>query len=149
MPGLVGSAGDRVLSLALVIVLAGALGMLGYTIAQPRVGESFTEFYILGIDGEAADYPEELMVGEVGKVVVGIVNQEHEAVSYRVEVRVDGVENGGVGPIVLEHEQSWEDEVSFIPTAPGENEKVEFWLYQNGEDEPCLEPLYLWLSVNQ
>ena len=149
MPGWAGSAGDKVLSVILVIVLAGALGMLGYIVAQPQAGERFTEFYILGADGEAADYPGELMVGEPGKVVIGIINQEHEAVSYRVEVRIDGMASNEVGPIVLAHEQGWEDEVSFIPMAPGENEKVEFWLYQNGEAEPCLEPLHLWLSVSQ
>lgn len=149
MPGWAGGAGDKVLLVILIIVLAGALGMLGYTIAQPKVGERFTEFYILGIDGEAADYPGELVVGEVGKVIVGIVNQEHEAVDYRVEVRINGMKNNEVGPVMLEHEQGWEGEVSFIPTVSGENEKVEFCLFQNGEAEPCLEPLYLWLSVNQ
>ena len=149
MPGWAGSAGDKVLLVILVIVLAGALGMLGYIIAQPQAGESYTEFYILGVDGEAADYPAELVVGEPGKVVVGIINQEHEAVSYRVEVRIEGMANNEIGPIVLEHEQRWEGEVSFVPTVSGESEKVEFWLYQNGEAEPCLEPLHLWLSVNQ
>jgi uncharacterized membrane protein len=148
MPGWAGSAGDKVLSVILVIVLAGALGMLGYIVAQPQTGERFTEFYILGADGEAADYPGELMVGELGKVVIGIINQEHETVSYRVEVRIDGMASNEVGPIVLAHEQSWEDEVSFIPMISGENEKMEFWLYQNGEAEPCLEPLYLWLNVS-
>jgi uncharacterized membrane protein len=149
LPGWAGGAGDKALSVILVIAVAGALGMLGYAIAQPKVGERFTEFYILGVDGEAADYPGELVVGEEGKVVVGIINREYEAVSYRVEVRIDGMKNNEVGPVVLEHEQRWEGEVGFVPTASGENEKVEFWLYQNGEAEPCLEPLYLWLSVNQ
>lgn len=149
MPGWAGSAGDKALLVISVIALAGVLGMLGYVIAQPKVGERFTEFYILGVDGEAADYPGELMVGEVGKVIVGIINQEHEAVDYRVEVRIDGMKNNEVGPVVLEHEQRWEGEVSFVPTVSGGNEKVEFWLYQNGEAEPCLEPLQLWLSVNQ
>ena len=148
MPGWAGGAGDKVLLVILVIAVAGALGMMGYTIAEPRVGERFTEFYILGTDGEAADYPRELAVGEMGRVIVGIINQEHEAADYRVEVRINGTKNNEVGPVVLEHEQRWEGEVSFVPTVSGENEKVEFLLYQNGEAEPCLEPLHLWLHVS-
>jgi len=140
---------NKVLSVILVVTIAGALGMLGYAIAGPKVGERFTEFYILGIDGKAADYPRELVAGEVGKVIVGIINREHEAVGYRVEVRIDGMKNNEVGPVVLEHEEGWEGEVSFVPTVSGENKKVEFLLYQNGEAEPCLEPLHLWLNVNQ
>ena len=140
---------NKVLSVILIVTIAGALGMLGYTIAEPKVGERFTEFYILGPDGEAADYPRELAVGEVGKVIVGIINQEHEAADYRVEVMINGVKSNEVGPVVLEHEQRWEGEVSFVPTVSGENEKVEFLLYQNWEAEPCLEPLHLWLSVSQ
>ena len=37
----------------------GALGALGYVIATPRVGKGFTEFYILGLSGRAADYPQD------------------------------------------------------------------------------------------
>ena len=74
---------DKTLSIVLAIVILGALGMLGYAIANPKVGERFTEFYIEGLEGKAADYPEELVVGEEGKVIVGIINREHETVPYQ------------------------------------------------------------------
>jgi len=54
---------------------------VGYVIAVPKVGERFTEFYILGLNGKAMDYPSELKLGEGGKVIVGIANREHEIVS--------------------------------------------------------------------
>ncbi len=41
-------------------------------------GERFTEFYILGLEGKADNYPDELTVGEEGRVILGIVNHEHE-----------------------------------------------------------------------
>ncbi|MBA7528852.1 hypothetical protein ES705_21044 [subsurface metagenome] len=54
---------DRMLSVILALTILGALGMLGYAIAGPRVGERFTEFYIEGLEGKAADYPKELVWG--------------------------------------------------------------------------------------
>jgi len=80
---------------------------------------------------------------------VGIVNQERETVSYRVEVRIGGEKNNEVGPIVLEHDERWEGEVSFVPQVPGENQKVEFFLYKNGETEPRFQPIYLWANVTE
>ena len=91
------------LSIILTLTIRGALGALGYTIANPKVGERFTEFYIEGLGGKAADYPEELVVGGEGKVIVGIINREHETVTYRVEVAIDGVKNNEVGPVALDH----------------------------------------------
>jgi len=63
-------------------------------------------------------------------------------------VRIDGVKNNEVAGITLEHDEGWEDEVSFTPEVAGEEQKVEFLLYKNGETEPYLEPLRLWLNVS-
>jgi len=141
------SAWDKALSVVLVLTILGALATVGYIIAIPKVGESFSELYILGLEGKAADYPSELIVGEEGRVIVGITNNEHKTVSYRVEVRIDGEKNNEIGPIMLEHGERWEGEASFVPQVPGENQKVEFLLYKNGEDEPYMEPLRLWVDV--
>ena len=139
----------KVLFIILVMVVVGALGSLVYLIAVPRVGETFTEFYVLGLDGKAAGYPEEVGVGEEGKVIVAVVNHEHEVVSYRVEVSIDGVKNNEMGPFVLENEQKWEEIVSFTPDKVGDNQKVDFFLYKNGEAVPFLEPLHLWVDVTE
>lgn len=65
---------DRVLSIALVIAILFAVGSICYVVAMPKVGEQFTEFYILGTDGKAEGYPRELEEGEKGEVIVGVVN---------------------------------------------------------------------------
>ena len=62
-------------------------------------------------------------------------------------MRINGARNNELGPIVLEHDEKWEREISFVPEKTGENQKVEFFLYINGEAEPHLEPLRLWLDV--
>jgi uncharacterized membrane protein len=68
-------------------------------------------------------------------------------VDYRVEVRIDGIKNTEVTGITLEHEEKWEQEVSFVSERVGENQKLEFLLYKDGELEPCLDPLRLWIDV--
>jgi uncharacterized membrane protein len=119
--------------------------MLVYTIATPR-GERFTEFYLLGLSGEAKGYPSTLAVGEEGKVVVGIINRERDKVTYRVEVRIDGVISNEVGPVTLEHDEKWEKMVGFTPDRAGDKQKVEFLLYRQGQSE-AYRRLYLWLDV--
>jgi len=150
------SLADNVLSLLLVLVIAGAIGTLGYAIAAPKVGEKFTEFYILGPDGKAENYPTELKVGEEGRVIVGIANHEQEWVSYRVEVWIGGekakLRIGGEDRdeimVELEDEGKWEQEVGFVPQKAGEGQKVEFVLYKDGE--PYFEePLNLWIDVEE
>ncbi len=141
-----GSVWDKVLSSILALLILGALGMLVYTIAIPGVEETFTEFYLLGLSGEAEDYPEQLMVGEEGKVVVGIVNREHEVVTYRVEVRLNGVISNEVGPVTLGHEEEWEEIVGFAPDRVGDKQKVEFLLYKQGQSE-AYQKLHLWVDV--
>jgi uncharacterized membrane protein len=140
---------DKVLAITLVVAILGALGTLGYIIATPKAGETFTEFYILGPGGEAADYPTELKVGEEGSVTVGIINHEGKEVSYRVEVAIGDKKSTEVGPVTLADEQKWEGEVGFVPEVVGQDQKVEFLLYKDGEVEPYLEPLRLWVDVTK
>lgn len=148
-PGWRGGRLDGVLSIILVVAILGALGAMGYVIATPKIGEKFTELYILGIENKATDYPRELKLGEEARVIIGIVNNEYETISYRVVARINGVECNEVGPVVLEHDEKWEGKIIFIPEVAGPNQKVEFFLYKNGEAEPCLEPLRLWINVKQ
>lgn len=136
----------KLLSIVLVVSILGTLGVLGYVIATPKVGEGFTEFYILGIEGKAADYPKELAMGEEGRVTVGIVNHEHEPVTYRIEVIIDGDKNKEVGPVGLEHNEKWEGITAFTPNEPGENQKVEFLLYRQGQTD-VYQSLHLWVDV--
>ncbi len=140
---------DKTLSIILIISVLGALGMLGYVLVKPNVGERFTEFYILGTTGRTTDYPTELKLGEEAKVTIGIINQEHETVSYHLEVRINGLKNNEVGPIILEQEERWEGEVSFVLNVSGDNQGVEFLLYKDDQVEPSLGPLHLWVDITE
>ena len=139
---------DKALFISLMIVILVVVGCLGYVIATPNQGEKFTEFYILGPDGKTEEYPQQVILGKSVDVIIGVVNHEHRPVSYRVDITVDGVEDSQVNIGTLAHEERWGERVSFIPQVTGENRKVEFHLYKNGEDEPYFkDPLRLYVDV--
>ena len=138
---------NRVLAIVLSAFILGIIGTLAYVIVTPKAGEKYTEFYVLGLDGKAENYPQELIVGEEGKVILGIVNHEHEGnLVYRVEITVDGEVNSIVEPTALANQEKWQSEVGFTPYKVGDNQKVEFVLYKQGEDKPY-RSLYLWVDV--
>ncbi|MFH1003216.1 MAG: DUF1616 domain-containing protein [Chloroflexota bacterium] len=140
---------DRIISLVLIMVILGATGLLGYMVVIPKPGQEFTEFYLLGPGGKAADYPSELKVGEPGRVTAAIVNQEHQTVSYRLELVLNGVTAEHWGPVALAPMEKWEQAVTFSLSQAGDMQKVEFVLYRAGDSQPYLKPLHLWIDVHQ
>jgi uncharacterized membrane protein len=57
-----------------------------YVIVTPKIGEPFTEFYILGPTGNTADYPRYLSAAENTSIILGIVNHEYKTLNYSIEV---------------------------------------------------------------
>lgn len=139
---------DRVLSGVLVLSILFAAGSLAYVIKTPKVGEKFTEFYILGPGGKAEGYPRELKVGQEGSVILGAVNHEYGPEEYRVEIKARGYVIGSIYPLALSHEDKYEDPVNFKFYEPGENIKVEFLLYRKDDTDPY-RSLHLWLNVKE
>jgi uncharacterized membrane protein len=137
----------KIMSVILTLAIVATIGALIYINTQPKIGEEFTDFYILGIKGKAIDYPQELAVGEKGNVIVGIVNHENHEMTYRVAIFLNGETISEIGPIVLMPEDKCEKEVSFIPRLSGDNQKVQFILYENNKIDPLVAPLYLWIDV--
>jgi uncharacterized membrane protein len=76
---------DRILSLVLLVAIIAAVGTTVYVIVVPKEGEKFTEFFILGEEQKAADYPTRLMVGTNASLFIGIGNHEYRTVNYTVE----------------------------------------------------------------
>lgn len=85
LPGSSTSRAEWVLSLVLIAVLLVAVGTTIFIIVSPQEGERFTEFYILGPTGKAADYPVEFMAGTPQTVIIGIGNHESRDIAYTVE----------------------------------------------------------------
>jgi uncharacterized membrane protein len=106
LPGWEGSRLNKALTVILVVAILGSIGTLIYTVAFPKVGERFSEFYILGLNGKAEQYPSNFLVARdnfsvistrygdavapikenYGRVILGIVNQEQQPTVYAVEI---------------------------------------------------------------
>ena len=77
---------DRALSVLLVVSIVAAIATTAYVIAVPKEGERFTEFYILGPGGKAADYPSAFSAGSMQSLIIGVGNHEYREIPYTVEV---------------------------------------------------------------
>lgn len=135
------------LSIIIILAILGALVALIYSVAVPATSERFTEFYILGQDGTADNYPVELNVNQEAVVIVGIVNREQETSSYRISVRMNGLESDKWAPSDLANGEKREKIISFQPVTEGDNQKVEFLLFKQGQNE-IYQTLHLFINVS-
>ncbi len=138
---------DRVVYTAMIVIIIGSVATVGYLIAHPKTGEPFTEFYILGPAGEAADYPKEVRLGSSASVVVGVINNLKAPATYSVTANISGVKNGETSTFTLAPKEKHEEPLQFTPTATGTDQPVEFILYKDGQIDPSLKPLRLWIDV--
>jgi len=163
------SRGDAALNVLLVASILLAVGSVGYAVAVPQQGETFTEFYVLTEtdDGElvADDYPTEFTAGDPRPLVVGIGNNEHEQVQYSVIVELHRVETSNNSTTVIEREPltrfnptvtantTWQQPHTVAPTMTGERLRLTYLLYR---DTPPQDPtvdsayreLHLWVNVS-
>lgn len=143
---------DRAVAVLLVICILASLGSLAYIIENPKKGEPFTEFYILGPDRIAENYPTNYTLGDSGTVVVGITNHEYRTTDYTMEIRLENrslplPENQK--HISLDHNVSWEEPVIFTPPVEGKNMKLEFLLFNETEKSVPYRNVYLWVNVTK
>jgi uncharacterized membrane protein len=133
------------LAAALFLALLSAAAIL----LLPRPGEQLTEFYLLGPDDLAEDYPRQATPGQPLAVTVGIANHEGVAVTYYLQVRLGEEKLNQVGPITLQDGQVWQQSVGYALPRLGDDQQVDFLLYRDAPSGPT-EPyrrLRLWIDV--
>jgi uncharacterized membrane protein len=131
-----------ILAGALLVAFASAVALV--LLSKP--GERFTEFYLLGPEGLAENYPCQATVGQPLTVTVGIANQEGVPSDYQVYVISDELVIGESGPVHLEPGAADERPLSFTPLAAADDVEVLFYLYRDGV-EGHYRSLRLWLEV--
>jgi uncharacterized membrane protein len=138
---------EKLLAAVLVFTIILAIGGICYAVVVPKNNEKYTEFYILGPDHKADNYPINLSVGETGSVILGIFNHEQTAVDYSIQVRMGDYLHSFIGPVAINNEQKWENPVTISASMPHQNLKVEFLLFRQGESVPY-HTLDLWVNVH-
>lgn len=161
---------DAALNVLLAISVVLAVTSVGYAVAVPKEGESFSELYLLteNDDGElvADNYPANLTQGEPTSLYVGIGNQEHEPVNYSLVVELQRVSVSNNSTTVLEeerlhqfethleHNESWQLNHTIQPQLTGERLRLTYLLYKSEPPaEPTVENAYreahLWVNVSR
>jgi len=77
---------DKRVTIILGVLIIIAVTLTIYVIVVPKIGEKFTEFYVLGMNGTADQYPQNLSVGENASVILGITNHEYRTINYTIVV---------------------------------------------------------------
>lgn len=137
---------DRILSIVLVISMIFAVAATAYVIVVPK-GEKFTEFYILGPNGMASDYPTNLTAGEIGNVTVGIENHEYSTVNYEMVIKLNNQTINDTN-ITLSNNQTYLEPFTFTPYSYGQNQGLEFLLYKLPDNNTIYRSLHMWLNIN-
>lgn len=139
---------DRIITGILIFSIVLAIGMLYYVINVPKIGEKFTEFYILGPAGKADNYSSVLHYNYSANIVVGVVNHEYVPANYTVRIVLDkDIMTDRL--LFLDHNTTWENNVSFVPDKYGTNMKLEFWLFKEDNFTAPYRELYMWVTVNK
>jgi uncharacterized membrane protein len=139
--------------IALAAVLTVAF-LTGFSIlVTPKPAQFFTEFYMLGPEGRAENFPRQANMGQSLSVSLGVTNRERASTQYRVEVwqvdPVDGTHRQLVGEAPLfaipvgetsQWDQTWQ------PAWPGQDQQFEFLLYTANDPVPYRQ-LLLWMNI--
>jgi uncharacterized membrane protein len=163
---------DRVLSIILLAAIIAAVATTIYVIVVPKEGEKFTEFFILGNNRKAADYPTRLVAGENSSLFIGIGNHEYRNITYTVEtylVRMAFDEATNTSSlqamnrlnrftVPVPHNQTSIRPYTFAPATTGFN-RIEFLLFNEtvpdervtGMDRinRSYRDLHLWVTIRQ
>ncbi|WP_134672119.1 DUF1616 domain-containing protein [Halorussus marinus] len=165
-----GSVGEVALDVALAGAVVVAVAAVGYAVAAPGPGQSYTDAYLLSQNetGQlvADDYPRNFTSGESRPIVVGLDNHEGAETDYTVVVelqRVQQADDGGARvvqdrrlaaftPTVADGE-TWRVRHDVTPTMTGDDLRLAYLVYrgappENPSTESAYEHVHVWVNVS-
>lgn len=115
-----------VLVVGLVLATQAVVGLL----AGEEVETYTTAFYLLGEEGLAGSYPDEVRLGQPFPATLGIINREQKAADYRVEMQIDGQNRQILAEVSLEPGETWE-QTFYVVVKQSDSvaARVDFYLY--------------------
>ncbi len=130
----------------LLLIIFATIGTIYFITATPKIGETFTEFYVLNGTGKAY-YQTDLILNSPTAYIVGINNYEYYPTDYTVKMVLDN--NTLLSEdIKLSHNEKIEKDITFIPDKVGNDMKLQFLLFKNNGTEPYRR-LHLWVNITE
>lgn len=146
---------NRLYLLLTVLVMSTIIAASIYTITVQLTKPLPNEFYILGSEGQAQDYPRTSKVGQVISVTMGITNYADFPSNYRLEVWiVDPWNTTHREPVLTEEaimtrpHEHLQRPISWTMTQVGDNQQIELLLFRADETLPY-RTLELWLDITE
>lgn len=133
-------------------LLFGCAMVLWIVAGMPGLAEQApaTEFYVLGAQGLAEDYPREVAAGEEMQVTLGIRNNDSSDVTYHIQVRAGNttIQTTWLDSIKVAAGQTWEQPVRYALPQAGDDQQVDLLLFRADETHPHRR-LKLWVNVRE
>jgi uncharacterized membrane protein len=139
---------ERISTGILIFLMFFAISTLYFVITAPKPGEKFTEFYLLDPAGKADNYKQELKYNFPSEILVGVVNHEYSSVNYTVQVALENEVLTDTW-FSLNHNETWEKNMTFVPDKIGTDMKLEFWLFKDDNFTTPYRNIYLLVSVKK
>jgi uncharacterized membrane protein len=143
--------------ISLALLASGCEEIMNVKQSSESLQEPSTEFYILGPDGTAENYPTDYVLGENRTIIIGIINHEQKPVNYTMEVRLENTSlplSDIWKNICLGNNETLEKAVAITPPFEGTNMNLQFLLYNNDRKDMLEESvslpyrdLHLWINV--
>lgn len=127
---------DKLFLVGFLTAILAVSGLTVYFVSAPKIGEKFTEFYVLGSNGTLADYPLNLTIGENATVMLGITNNEYQNVTYKIVVLFNNKTLQTIENILTNQGMTWTKNFTFTASEVGEKVKLEFQLYKEDNTDP-------------
>ena len=137
--------GSRILQVAIVLAVVGAVGATAYTATTPLPSEQFTELYVLGAEGTIEGVPANATAGGSVQLMLGVRNHEFETETYglQVQVREGGGDPEGVRWTTtrrLAHNETWETTRAFDVPADADQVRLQVLVFRGDPPESVVEP---------
>jgi uncharacterized membrane protein len=145
---------ERNMMAVMVGVLFLTLLAAAWIFLLPSPSSYMTEFYMLGSEGYAENFPRQANMGQSISVSLGVTNRERTSMQYRLEVwQVDPLDGthrqlvAGVSPFTLSVGESHQWDQSWQPAWSGQDQQFEFLLYTADDPDPYRQ-LLLWMNID-
>jgi uncharacterized membrane protein len=136
----------NIIYIAAVVLVLGSLAAM-YTISSLSNGPKANEFYLLSTQGTTENYTRTIHMGESVSMDAVIINYKPKPLDYVIRVEINGQEIASSDQILVNPNQKWQKQLSFVPQTAGNNQKVEYLLYNSDNTSTPIDQLYIWIDV--